>query len=98
MLVAGCTEKEMAAIEKDVKFNNVVKQYHALEEYSLLIKHKTAMDVAAISGRTNAIQWKLERINPNRWSVAEDKGPIELPNLTINIKGVAVKKKVASGS
>ena len=92
MLVAGCTEKEIELIEKDIEFNELVKQYHALEEYNLLMKHKTAMDVAAVSGRTNAIQWKLERINPDRWSTAEDKGIIELPNLQVTLKGVEVKK------
>lgn len=97
-IAAGCTERDIAIIEKDVRFNKVVEQYYALEEYNLLIKHKTAMDVAAASGRAVAIQWKLERINSDRWGSSDEEDAPILPDLTVNLIGVAVKKKVKSGS
>ena len=92
-LVAECTTKEIETIDKDKKFLERVNQYYAIEEYDLLVKHNNAMALAAVTGKTGAIQWKLERINPGRWGKEEEGVLKNIPNLTVSLVGVTSEKK-----
>ena len=93
-LVAECTEKEIEKLEEDEEFRQQVEQHYALEEYNLLVKHNNAMNVAIMTGRTSAIQWKLERLNPRRWSSGEDDSSKSKPlKLQVNLVGVSAEKE-----
>lgn len=70
-LVAECSEEEIEEIERDELFKRKVSSHHAFEEYRLLQKHNTAIEEAVLRGNAAAIQWKLERLNPERWGNKE---------------------------
>lgn len=89
-LVAECTPEEIERMESDPSFLAKVEQQYAVEEYDLLKKHSTAMEIAIAAGKTAAIQWKLGKLNPIRWG--NDEGqvlPPDLPNLRVNLVGVS---------
>ena len=87
-LVAECTDEEIDKFEKDPVFKRRLLIENALEEKRLLEKHNYAMEEAAIRGKANPIQWKLEKLNPRRWSSKETgKSQKEIDDLTINLIG-----------
>lgn len=90
-LVAECSVEDIEKIEEDKSFLREVKNYFAYAEFALLEKHNNAMELQLIEGRTTAAQWKLERMNPRRWGREDSKQPPELPNLSVNLKGVFPK-------
>ena len=86
-LVVGCTESEIEKLENDIDFNQKIKAYEAISEKELLDKLEDAIDIGVDKGRSAAIQWKLERLNPGRWTSKEmGREPIP-PNFTINLVG-----------
>lgn len=88
MLVAECTEEEIETISADEEFAKSIKLHQALEEYELLTKFNSALKIQAVYGKTGAIEKKLEKINPERWSKkTEERAPIDLSNITVVLKG-----------
>ncbi len=87
-LITECTEEEIDNIEKDEKFNRKAEIYDAISEKELLDKLEKAIDIAVDKGKSSAIQWKLERLNPGRWGNKEaEKRNIDLKNLSISLVG-----------
>ena len=72
MLVAECTEEEVSLLEKDDNFLHQVEVQYALEEYDLLVAHKTAIDISKNRGNAAPIQWKLSKLNKGRWDSKEN--------------------------
>lgn len=86
-LILGCTEDEIEGLEKDEEFNKRIAAYEAISEKELLDKLEDAMDIAADKGKSSAIQWKLERLNPARWA-SKELGREPVPsNFTIELVG-----------
>ena len=102
-LVAECTEEEMDEIANDEHFAEIVEQYQAIHEYDLLTKHQTAMDIQISTGRSGAVQWKLEKINPGRWGKDDETIPPDLSKLKVSLVGKGLdedkaEEKKESGS
>jgi hypothetical protein len=87
-LVAECSLEEIDEIESDPDFLREIKLHHAISEMELLEKHEEAMELQVEQGKTSAVQWKLERVNPRRWGKddSKDMSP-DLSNLNVNLKG-----------
>jgi len=92
-ILAGCTEEEIELLDKDAHFQQRLKEYEILEEYELLEKHQDGMDIALERGNTSAAQWKLERINPNKWGLQKQKVDVEFGKLIIKYEAVDPKDK-----
>ncbi len=92
-ILSECTVEEIDKLDDDEHFQLLVQQEAILEEYELLEKHKTAMDLASSRGNTSAIQWKLEKLNPKKWGndkeEEENKSPYGDEKLEINLVGKA---------
>ena len=85
-LITECTEEEIDDIERDKTFSRRIEIHEAICEKELLEKLEDAIDIAADKGKSSAIQWKLERINPRRWGNKEAEGRnIYLKNLAIEL-------------
>jgi hypothetical protein len=67
-LLAECPDAMIEELEKDALFMSRIKIEEALKEKELLERHEQAMLLAALKGNTNALQWKLERLDPDRWA------------------------------
>ncbi len=89
MYTVACSDEEMETLEKDEKFMRRVTVTGAILEMNLIESHDSAMDIQLAEGKTGAVQWKLERINPSRWGKAtKDEGGdaprvmiVEIPGL-----------------
>jgi hypothetical protein len=88
-LIAECTEEELEFIESDPTLLRKFKAYEAIEEMRLLEKHEIAIEEGIYKGNASAVQWKLERINPDRWSAkaSASSTPVEFGNVAINLVG-----------
>lgn len=89
-LIAELTDEELEELENDTVFLRKVKSHEALEEMRLLEKHEDAMIEGVAKGNASAVQWKLERINPDRWSAKSGGSAIPLDiggEVTINLVG-----------
>lgn len=86
-LVVGCTEKEVSLLDKDEDFNQKIKEHEAIGEKELLDKLEDAIDIGVDKGSSSAIQWKLERLNSNRWGSKEIGREAINPNLVIELVG-----------
>ena len=88
----------ICAIDQDnneYAFLNEAKDEALIEsgEYDLLIKHNTALEIAALRGTTNPIQWKLGKLNPKRWDSKESNIPISIPeHIQVNLVGKGVEE------
>lgn len=87
-LVAECTADELDEIESDETFIRLIDIYAAIEERDLIVKFNRAMEDELHSGKTHAVRWKLERVNPRRWGQRDSGGsPREVGRVTVNLKG-----------
>lgn len=66
-LIAECSEEEIALLDKDVDFNKKLEVYLAIAEKRLLKMHAKACRISAEKGSATGIQWKLSKINPDKW-------------------------------
>lgn len=84
MYTVACTDKEMEALEKDARFIRRVETTKSILEMNLLESHNDAMELQIAQGKTTAVQWKLERINPTKWGkVSNDDGGNDTPAVVI---------------
>ena len=90
-LVAECSIKEIEKIEKDKEFMDSVDRQYAVQEFELLKKHNMAMDIAVCRGQANAVQWKLGKINRQRWGGDFIEVPPEIDNMHVTLVGVGPK-------
>jgi len=67
MMQVDFTEEEMTLAKEDTEFQNNIDFEIRMEEIDLLKKLNTAMDVAVAKGNSQAVQWKLERLN-KKWN------------------------------
>lgn len=89
-LMSACTPDEITILENDIEFKQKIEVQHALEEYDLLQKHNVAIETASFKGNASPIQWKLSRINKNRWDNGKESdttSSINPSELTINLIG-----------
>ena len=86
-LVVGCTESEIEELENDIEFIRRIKAHEAISEKELLDKLEDAIDVAVDKGSSAAIQWKLERLNPNRWASKELDKQLVPHNIKVELVG-----------
>jgi len=87
-LITECTEEEIEILDNDDLFKKQVKQQKVLEEYDLLLKQEEAIIIATSKGNSAGAQWKLERINANRWAGKEsEENPFDDLELNVNLVG-----------
>jgi len=67
MYTVACNDQEMETLEKDEEFMRRVDITKSILEMNLIERHDSAMDIQLAQGKTGAVQWKLERINPSKW-------------------------------
>lgn len=90
-IVAECTEEEVDLLNNDDKFQNIIIQRQALQEYDLLLKHNVAMDLAEKKGNAKPIEWRLKILNPEKYDKKDKIVKLETPEaITVNLKGVDV--------
>lgn len=63
----GLTDKEIESLESDEEMQREIKQTEYLLEKELLDHHKTVCEMQIEKGNAQPLQWKLERINPEKW-------------------------------
>jgi hypothetical protein len=91
-LVAECTDEEIMLIEKDEIFMKKIQQRYALQEYELLLKHNTALDLAKSRGNATPIQWRLSKLNPSKWDSKDKELKIKPPEaIQVNLTGRKVE-------
>jgi len=66
-IVATCTVEEIALLDDDVYFQSLIEQQNKIAEYDLLKNHEVATRIAINRGNANPVQWRLEKLNPNKW-------------------------------
>jgi len=84
-ILSEITKEDIEELDKDEDFQKDIEVTEIILEKDLLERHNTAMEIAVNKGNANAVQWKLEKINPDRWGTKKDETPI---------KGVLVVSKV----
>jgi hypothetical protein len=72
-LIATCTESEIDQLREDEDFQEEIGIVQAVEEYRLLESLDEAIHYAKNKGNSSGIQWKLERLNPDKWGKREKK-------------------------
>lgn len=75
-LIAECTDEDIKTLEKDEYFTRQLSVQRAIEERRLLEWHQKACKIAMKRGSASGIQWKLSKINPDKWGDKKDTGPI----------------------
>jgi len=84
MYTIGATDEEMEVLEKDEKFMRRVEVTKSILELNLLEDHQDAMNLQLAQGKTAAVQWKLEHVNPARWGRGNgDDGGSDIPGVVI---------------
>lgn len=77
-VLAQCSEKETEKLEKDQTFLKEIEIHEIMLEEQLLVEHEKALQFAIAKGNTRPIEWKLSKINPERWGTTkEEKKTIE---------------------
>lgn len=91
-IVAECTEPEIELLESDIAFQKLIEQKQAIQEYEWLLAHNVAMDIAKKKGNTKPIEWRLAKLNPNKYDSNNNKTiKLEAPeNIVVNLVGVSV--------
>ena len=86
-LAAGLSEEDEFELEDDLLFQRKVDVQKAIAEHDLLVRHNNATRIAEKRGNgQNAIQWRLEKLNPSRYSNKDtDDGGKANGRVTINI-------------
>jgi hypothetical protein len=77
-ILAQCTPQEIDELQEDVEFQSMAQYTEVEREMELLGLHTSAMEEAARKGNATAIQWKLERLYPDRWGAKQISLPLEL--------------------
>lgn len=77
-IMAECADEEIEILEGDAKFLKKVEVCNILAEKELLEKYEVAMRIAANNGKTEPIKWRLEKLNPSRWSDKNKPGEDEI--------------------
>ena len=72
-IVATCTTEEIDLLDKDELFQSLIEQQYKLAEYDLLKDHEIAMRTAINRGNANPVQWRLEKLNPDKWGNGKGK-------------------------
>lgn len=72
MLLSECTDEEIESLENDKSFLRDVEICNIIAEKELLEKYDIAMEIASSRGNTNPIQWRLSKLNPDRWGTRTD--------------------------
>lgn len=89
-IIAECTEEEIESLKNNKEFILKMAQEEAVQEYELLEAHEFAMEAGKLKGSASAIQWKLERINPERWAHKEKEPAPIAGAITVNLVGKGV--------
>lgn len=76
-LIAELSEEQVKELSNDESFNNEIACRLAYEEKRLLDIHMKACQIQASKGSTSGIQWKLSKLNPDRWG--DKKTEIAIP-------------------
>ncbi len=95
LFIAECTDAEIDELMEDEKYQQEIKLVQKLEEMELLRKHNVAMDVGIQKGNTRPMEWRLAKMDPNRYGAkvdAPDPNPIP-QNIHVTMKGVPSKKE-----
>ena len=71
-IVATCTSAETELLENDTDFQYRILEQQKIAEYELLRRFEQANRIAVKKGNAAPTQWKLGKINKNRWG--DDKG------------------------
>jgi len=88
-ILAGCSVEEIELLDNDEHFKLQLQEEEILEEYELLEKHQDGMNIALKRGNTSAVQWKLEKLNPNKWGSQKQKVDVEFGKLVIKYEAVS---------
>lgn len=68
-LASGLTEEEEDDLYEDEAFQRELRVEQAIAERDLLQRHNKATEIAEKRGQgQSAIQWRLEKLNPKRYS------------------------------
>ena len=90
-IVSMCTVEEIEELDNDELFQSLIEQQNKIAEYELLKNHEIATRIAINRGNANPVQWRLEKLNPDKWGNGkhdvEDK---KLPPGTIILVGEEV--------
>lgn len=86
-LIMECDDEEIKSMEEDEQFIRTIAAHEAIGEKELLDKLEDAIDMGLDKGKSAAIQWKLERLHPERWGSKEVAKENMNPNLTIELVG-----------
>jgi len=76
-LLAECSDEDIEQIESDEEFMTKIDKYQVYAERKMLELHAKACQIAATKGNTTGMQWKLGKLNPDRWG--EKKTDILIP-------------------
>ena len=79
-ILANCLPDEIEELQNDTEFVGFVKYTEAKRELDLLSMHQKASEIAASRGNATPLQWKLERLNPDRWGTKQNVIPITTIN------------------
>ncbi len=95
LFLAECTDAEIDELMADEKYQHEVNLYQKLEEMELLRKHAVAMDVGIQRGNTKPMEWRLAKMNPNKWGAKVDAPEqTNIPqNIHVTMKGVPPKNQ-----
>lgn len=66
-IYSECTDEDIEKLKKDVLFNKELQIRQIMEEKHLLQEHRKALKKQTNKGITTGTQWKLAKINPEKW-------------------------------
>lgn len=67
-LLAECTDEEAKELNNDITFQKRVAYNELVKERDLLQMHDEAIRIAIDKGDAKGVQWRLERLRPERYS------------------------------
>lgn len=71
-LLFELTNREIAYLDKNKKFQAQIVATEVNFEQNLLDKYAEIIEQSVVKGNPSAIQWMLSKINPARWGVKAD--------------------------
>lgn len=78
LILSECTDADELSLESDTLFQKELEVSLAQEEARMLQYHRKACQIAAMKGSTTGMQWKLGKMNPDKWG--EKKIDVVLPS------------------
>lgn len=66
-IYSECTDEDIIKLKNDASFNRELQIREILEEKRLLQEHRKALKKQVNRGITTGVQWKLAKINPEKW-------------------------------